>query len=84
MRIQARELLGSSEWEATLNGVALEPTADVSEPYPNPYPPALGEPGSYRAWSVPAHAMKHGANRIEIVMTRGEPVQLFYLDLAAQ
>jgi len=84
LRIQSREALGDSEWRAVLNGAVLEPTVDVSEPYPNPYPPALGKPDNYRAWFVPAGAMVAGANRIEIVMSKGKPVQLFYLDLAAE
>jgi len=84
LRMQSRELLGDSEWRATFNGTALKPTADVSEPYPNPYPPALGRPENYRAWLVPAGTMKDGPNHLEIVMAKGKPVQLFYLDLAAE
>jgi len=82
LRVQATRPLGGSRWQAALNGTPLEPTDDVSEPYPNPYPVALGDPSHYRAWLVPAGLCRPGTNRIDLTMTRGKPVRLCYLDLA--
>ncbi len=84
LRIQAHGPLGDSRWSATLNGVALAPTADVSEPYPNPYPVGLGQPGDYRAWSVPAAVLKAGPNRIELTLISGKAMSVGYLDLAVR
>jgi len=97
-RIQAEAALGDSRpstmlgaalslskgrWRATLNGQELAPTDDVSEPYPNPYPPMLGRPEELRAWLVPANLLRDGLNQIEVTLQSGDPAQLAFLDLAA-
>ncbi len=84
LRIQGEDSLGESRWTARLNGHELAPTSDVSEPYPNPYPPMLGQPEELRAWSVAAGDLKDGPNRIEFSMTEGKPSKLAFLDLAVQ
>ena len=84
LRIQAEDALGESQWRATLNGSELAPTEDVSEPYPNPYSPMLGQPGEMRAWNVPAGVLKDGENRLEITMAEGKPAKLGFLDLAVR
>ncbi|MFA6560913.1 MAG: hypothetical protein WCV00_03270 [Verrucomicrobiia bacterium] len=84
LRIQGEDSLGESRWSARLNGKELAATDDLSEPYPNPYPPMLGKPEELRAWSVPASAMKDGPNRIEITMTASKPLRVAFLDLAVQ
>lgn len=38
----------------------------------------------YRAWSVPASALKTGANQIELTLVSGKPVSISYLDLAVR
>jgi len=82
LRIQARASLEKSRWSATINGSALEPSADVTEPYSNPYPVGLGKPEDYRAWTVPVSVLKAGPNRIELRLDAGKPVQVTFLDLA--
>jgi hypothetical protein len=82
LRIQAAKTLGEGRWQARLNGKELSPTGDVSEPYPNPYPPMLGKPEEMRAWVVPASAPRDGANRVEFTMETGEPAEIVFLDLA--
>jgi hypothetical protein len=83
LRIQADKDLGDSQWTATLNGVALEATDDRSEPYENPYPQLLGEPGEHRAWQVPAGLLKDGVNDIEITLNQGlDTATLLFLDMA--
>ncbi len=84
LRIQTEDALGDSRWQARLNGSDLAPTEDVSEPYPNPYPPMLGTTEEMRAWSVPAGALKDGENRIELTMMEGKPAKLEFLDLAVR
>ena len=81
-RIQAEAEICHTAWEAVLNGVGLEETDDLSEPYDNPYPPLLGTPGQHRAWIVPAEVLKDGVNTIEVTMTAGRAVaKLVFLDL---
>ena len=84
LRIQCSESLGDSKWMARFNGVDLEPSSGVSEPYPNPYPPLLGKPEELRAWNVPIDLMEDGINSIEITMTEGEPAEIVVLDLAVE
>lgn len=83
LRIQAGGPLSGSRWTAQLNGADLAPTADVSEPYPGFYPVGLGAPEDYRAWTVPAQALKAGENRIAVTLRQGPATQLTYLDLSA-
>lgn len=83
LRIQARDALGASRWAAALNGVTLEPTPDVSEPYPNPYAVGLGTREDYRAWAIPAALLKSGPNEITLTLAEGKAAPLTYLDLAA-
>lgn len=82
LRIQARASLAGTRWSASLNGAALEPCDDVGEPYPAPYPVGLGKPEDYRAWTMPPAVLRAGANRIELRLESGKPVQVTYLDLA--
>ncbi|MBI5821983.1 MAG: hypothetical protein HZA88_23665 [Verrucomicrobia bacterium] len=82
LRIQDEDSLGESRWTARLNGKELVATDDVSEPYPNPYPPMLGKPDEMRAWKVPPSLLKEGPNRFEFTMAEGKPVKLSFLDLA--
>jgi hypothetical protein len=67
---------------ASVNGIALESTADVSEPYANPYPVGVRKPEDFRAWSVPAALLKAGVNQIAITLVEGKPTSITYLDLA--
>jgi hypothetical protein len=82
LRIQGEDSLGESRWAARLNGKELAATDDLSEPYPNPYPPMLGKPEELRAWTVPASVLKDGPNRIEIAMAAGKAVRVAFMDLA--
>ena len=82
LRIQARLPLASSRWTASVNGSALEPTADVSEPYANPYSVGLGKPEDFRAWIVPVALLKAGPNLITITLVEGKATSVTYLDLA--
>ncbi len=82
LRIQSRESLQGCEFEVRLNGRKLTATADVSNPLPDPYSVAQGDPEDYRAWIVPQTAPKNGINTIEIKQTKGAPAPLFYLDIS--
>jgi len=84
LRIQGTGSLGASQWAVQLNGIDLEPSDDVSEPYPNPYPPCLGRSDQMRAWIVPPQLLKDGVNAIRIRLITGEPVQIDWLDLAVR
>ncbi len=82
LRIQLEEENHTGTWKALINGKELVSSADVSEPFPNPYPPMLGKPSQMRAWSVPVELLKDGRNQFEFILESGEPVELEYLDLA--
>jgi len=82
LRIQSESSLGESRWTARLNGETLGPTDDVSEPYPNPYPPMLGKPEEMRAWTVPPAFLRDGQNKVEFTLTGRARLTLAYLDLA--
>ena len=83
LRMQTAAALGDSSWSARLNGHALAPTPDVSEPYPNPYSTMLGEPEQLRAWTVPAEVLAAGENRVEFTLrSGGAEVRLVFVDLA--
>ena len=82
LRIQGEDSLSESRWTARLNGDPLTPTDDVSEPYPNPYPPMLGKPDEMRAWTVSAALLRDGPNKLEFVLDSSPRLTLAYLDLA--
>jgi hypothetical protein len=84
MRIQGATPLGDSRWEARFNDQVLTPTPNVAEPYPDPYPPLLGQPDEMRAWQVPPAALRDGANRLDVMVRAGEKLVLAFLDLAVQ
>lgn len=74
-----------SRWQAKLNGQPLSPAADLSEPYPNPYPAMLGKPEELRAWLVPASLVRNGANEVELTLEKGagiKPAKIVMLDCA--
>ncbi len=82
LRIQSIDDLTGTDWSISINGTTLEPIADVSEPYKNPYDTALGEPKNYKAFRVPANILKDGLNNITVVLEKGPRTPLFYLDIA--
>ena len=84
LRVQAKESFGDQQLAVKLNRVDLAPTANVSEPYPNPYLDGLGSPATLRAWIVPVRLLKDGYNTIEIEMLEGEPLLLSIVDLAVR
>lgn len=67
---------------AHFNGKALSPTNDVSEPFAVPYPSMLGKPEQMRAWLIPAELLREYKNSLEITQTGGEPVTVWFVDLA--
>ena len=82
VRIQVDQDLGSGKWNATFNGQQIDPTADVSEPFPVAYPSMLAEPSQLRAWRVPAALLREGKNSLEVTLTDGAPLSLVFVDLA--
>lgn len=82
LRIQSMNTLKGTRWDVCVNGTALAPTPDVSEPYPNPYTTAVGTAENYQAWTLPSALLKDGLNEITVVLRDGPPTALFYLDIA--
>ena len=84
LRIQTREPMGDAQFRVALNDIELQPTADISEPYPSPYPDGLGTPETLRAWIVPRGLLKDGMNRIRIELAKSKLVRLRFVDLAVR
>ena len=85
LRIQSDNDLADSTWSATFNGVALEETADRTEPYDNPYPQLLGKSEEYRAWTVPPELLKNGVNKVEVALIGGlGQARIVFLDVAVE
>ena len=84
LRIQSKDSLRDTRWQARLNGIELEEDPDTSESYDNPYKVLLGEPDQYKAWRVPAGIPKDGTNTIEIALLDGKSSQIIWLDMAIQ
>jgi hypothetical protein len=84
LRVQSKTLFGERQVIARFNGVLLEATSDVSEPYRKLYPDGLGAAETLRAWNVPQSLLMNGVNAIEIKMTRGAPLVLSFVDLAVR
>jgi hypothetical protein len=84
LRMQTREPMGEAQLNVAFNDVELQPTADVSEPYPSPYPDGLGTPETLRAWIVPRGLLKDGMNRIRIELAKSKSVRLRFVDLAVR
>ncbi|MCA1962771.1 MAG: hypothetical protein LDL31_02355 [Prosthecobacter sp.] len=82
LRIQAAQNLAGTGWSAFFNGVALEATQDVSEPFDVPFPSMLGQPEEMRAWEVPARLLLDGKNSLELTQKSTDPVTVLFLDLA--
>ena len=87
LRIQSNDRdnsIASMRLICRFNGVELQDTDDISEPYPNPYPATLGGPETLRAWTVPAKLLKDGINTIEVTVVEGEQVKIIFIDLAVR
>lgn len=84
LRVQSKTSFADRRLVVRFNGTVLEATANVSEPYPNPYPDGLGSAETLRAWTVPAGLLTDGDNTIEIRLVQGEPVVLSFVDLAVK
>ena len=82
LRVQTLEVMREQHLKVTFNDTALTGTPDISEPFPNPYPPMLGTPETLQAWLVPARALRDGSNRLEVALSAGEAVTVAFIDLA--
>lgn len=85
LRIQCDESLGATVWSAKVNGVSLSATSDVSEPYPHPYSPLLGEPDQHRAWIIPKDILRDGINEVRITRSLGggsTSLKIVFIDIA--
>lgn len=82
LRVQTLDPMKGQRLALKLNGVELMPVADVTEPFPNPYPPLLGTPETLAAWQAPVSLLRDGANRVDVTLPAGEAMSLAFLDLA--
>ncbi len=82
LRIQSAIAMPTSRWSASLNGIALASSDDISEPFSNPLTQLLGTPAALRAWTVPVEHCRDGRNEIEFTLAEGPATELIFLDLA--
>lgn len=82
LRVQTAAPLGRAKLLVKFGGGTLEPTRDVSEPFPNGFAGLLGTPENTRAWVVPAPIIREGRNTIEVSMEGANEVQIDYIDFA--
>jgi hypothetical protein len=83
LRVQAEKALTDSDLIATLNGVEILTTPDVSEPFSVPYPSMLAEPDELRAWLIPANLLREGRNSFSVTLKSGGSNSLIFVDLAS-
>ncbi len=82
MRLQTSEPITDQRFIVSLNGKALSPTSDITEPYPDPYPSLLGTPQTLRAWLVPATFPHDGLNQLAVMLEAGSAAEIVFIDLA--
>jgi len=81
LRLQVEPAWGGASSEVSVNGTRLEPTGDISEPYPTKFDEGLGDAKSLRAWTLPKALLKDGINEIRIVIPEGIEGELVFLDI---
>ncbi|MGE4489588.1 MAG: hypothetical protein AB7E95_08600 [Kiritimatiellales bacterium] len=84
MRFQADRAWSDQKLIVRFNNVNLKTIKDVSEPYPTPYKSGNGFPEQYRAYTIPKDILADGVNQLEIRCVGGDPLDLIYIDVAAQ
>jgi hypothetical protein len=81
LRLRAVQSAQGRTWNATLNGVKLEPTSYIAKPIDHPYNAYLGESGQYACFTCPPDSIRDGKNQLILILENGEPVTIEYLDL---
>ncbi len=84
LRVQFLTPYNGSKWKLRFNNTELEPTGDISEPYPSPYKDGLGDSQTLLAWKLPAEIIKNGINKIELAAIEGTPPRLISIDIAVK
>lgn len=83
LRVQTLQPINGARLTVKFNDTPLASTDDITEPFPNPYPPMLGTPETLVAWTVPALLLRAGGNRVEILLAAGESAEVAFFDLVA-
>ncbi|HEX4129182.1 MAG TPA: hypothetical protein VHZ24_04010 [Pirellulales bacterium] len=83
LRIQTTAAIDDGRLKVRFNNTPLEPTDDISEPYPNANPTMLGTAETLRAWTVPQKLLREGKNEVRVSLEAGTDVMIAMLDLAA-
>jgi hypothetical protein len=84
VRVQFAEPYGSRKFELLFNGTKLEPTNDISEPYPNKYPNYLGTSETLLAWKLPAGIIHDGKNDMKLRQSTGDKCKVVFIDIAVK
>jgi hypothetical protein len=82
LRVQGKILWGDREVSACINGNTLAPFSNTSEPFSNPYPTMLGNPGTLKAWTIPLSKLRNGINVVKLTMSKGDTMTIEFMDIA--
>jgi len=84
IRVQSKMSLANRELSVHFNGVKLESCETIFEPYPTPDSNGLGTSKTLSALTVPVNLLRNGNNNIQIVLLKGKPIKLIFIDLAVK
>ncbi|MBE6632940.1 MAG: hypothetical protein E7620_01205 [Ruminococcaceae bacterium] len=82
LRLESLQKVSGLDIEVHVNGVLVQLTTVLEEPYENPYLNLLGTPEQWRAYTVPAYLLQNGANEITVVNRSSSSIRLYFVDLA--
>ena len=76
-----RALAAEDEIVVRFNDAALEPCADASRFFGNPFDPMISPAGHRRAWRLPPELVREGRNTVQVELAQGKSFKLVYLDI---
>lgn len=82
LRVHTAAPVAGARVHVTVNGTSLEPTADVSAFYGNPYDGMISPPDCRLAWSCPTACLKDGLNHLALQCDSPQGIRVIFVDLA--
>lgn len=82
LRVHTAAPLAGTRVHVAVNDTSLEPTADVSAFYGNPYDGMISPPDCRLAWSCPTACLKDGLNHLALQCDSPQGIRVIFVDLA--
>ena len=82
LRVHTAAPLAGARVHVAVNDTSLEPTADVSAFYGNPYDGMISPPDCRLAWSCPTACLKDGLNHLALQCDSPQGIRVIFVDLA--